>query len=510
MAFLEEVCGMTFALYWQLVCKQWKIVLGCLLLAGLGTFLVSEWMTPIYLSTALIRVTIPSDNGQVNYDSLLASNQLVQTEAQLAVGDDVLREVASHYRGLDAGLLAQQVSATPRANTQLFSIDVRSSNPALAATLANDVATTFLDQQTLFARQQAKYAKKFLFIVQPAHLVHNPVQPNIFLNTLLGAITGLLLGLLLALLYDQLDMRVYTPEALTQLLEWPILGTIWRSIPGKDGVINPAGHSPNLEAYRILRTNIGFASAEKPLHTLAIVSAAPHEGKSVVAANLAIFMARAGKNTLLIDADMRCPSIYEKFGLPVNKMGLSNAIMAYTHQLLIPTSSSRMGSLPAISLEPFMHNVGIPNLRVMPSGPLPPNPPELLDSKGMECLFVALMRCGAEVVVFDTPPLLGISDAAILAPKVDGTLFVVEMNRASRNSLLQAKAILAQAGAHISGCIVNKCTYKRKKNLSADYYRRVLQLHDELASGSGSYTTAIPNGLSRADANSSFNAKTGY
>ncbi|HEY4387675.1 MAG TPA: polysaccharide biosynthesis tyrosine autokinase [Ktedonobacteraceae bacterium] len=496
---------MTFALYWQLLRKQWKIVLGCLLLAGLGSFLVSEWITPVYLSTALIQVTVSTGNGQADYDSLLASNQLAQTEAQLAISNGVLREVASHYQGLDIGQLAKQVSASPRVNTQLFSIDVRNSDRALAASLANDIAATFLKQQKLFAQQHAKHSKDFMFIVQPAQPASSPVQPDIRLNTLAGIIMGLLLGLLLAVLYDQLDMRIYTPEALTQLLEQPILGTIWRTIPGKDGVINPAGHSPNLEAYRILRTNIGFASAEKPMHTLAIVSAIPHEGKSVIAANLAIFMARSGKNTLLIDADMRCPSIYEKFGLPVNKMGLSNAIMAYAHQLLVPASSSRVGRLPAISLEPFMHNVGIPNLRVMPSGPLPPNPPELLDSKGMECLFAALMRCGAEVVVFDTPPLLGISDAAILAPKVDGTLFVVEMNRASRSSLLQAKTILAQAGAHISGCIVNKCTYKRKKNVYADYYRRMAQSHEELAGANGLYTTASTlNGFSRAD------SKTGY
>src|SRR6266700_6942595 len=119
-------------------------------------------------------------------------------------------------------------------------------------------------------------------------------------------------------------------------------------------------------------------------------------------------MARTGKNTLLIDADMRCPSMYDTFGLPVNKMGLSNAIMAYVNHLLVPATPSRLGRTTEVSLDSFMHTVGIPNLRVMPSGPLPPNPPELLDSKGMECLLLALKRCGAEIIIFDTPPLLGI------------------------------------------------------------------------------------------------------
>jgi non-specific protein-tyrosine kinase len=305
---------------------------------------------------------------------------------------------------------------------------------------------------------------------------------------------GLLLGLLLALLYEQVDTRVRSPEALARLLGWPVLGTIWRALPGKESVINPVGRSPNVEAYRILRTSLGFTSVEKPLHTLAVASAIPHEGKSVVATNLAIFMARAGKNTLLIDADMRCPSMYDTFGLPVNKMGLSNAIMAYAHHLMVPVSPTRLSRLTEISLDSFMHTVGIPNLRVMPSGPLPPNPPELLDSKGMECLLLALKRCGAEIIIFDTPPLLGISDAVILTPKVDGTLFVVDMGRTGRGSLLQAKALLARAGVYIPGCVVNKCTYKRKENIYADYYRQMVPPGEEQAQKVGQHAMPL-NGL---------------
>ncbi len=473
---------MTFALYWQILHKQWKIVLSCFLLVGLGTLLVSELMPAVYQSTALIQVTVSTGTGQADYNSLLASNQLAQTMAQLAVGDSVLREVVSHYNDLDLEHLIKQVSASPHVNTQLFSIDVQDTDPSFAATLANDIATTFLRQQKQFAQQNATERKDFLYLVQPAHPAIQPILPNIRLNLLAGGIMGLLLGLLFALLIDQLDTRVRTPADLAQVLDWPLLGTIWRSTPGKDSVVNPVGQSPNVEAYRILRTNIGFANGEKPLHTLAIASAIPHEGKSVVATNLAIFMARSGKNTLLIDADMRCPSIYEKFALPVNKMGLSNAIMAYAHQLLIPASASKMNRLPDVSLEPFIHTVGIPNLRVIPSGPLPPHPPELLDSKGMEHLFAALTHCGAEVIIFDTPPLLGISDAAILTPKVDGTLLVVDMDRASRSSLLQAKAILTQAGVHVPGYIMNKCTYKRKENIYADYYRQMAQASEELSS----------------------------
>jgi capsular polysaccharide biosynthesis protein/Mrp family chromosome partitioning ATPase len=497
MVFLEEVRAMTFALYWQVVRKQWKIVLGCLLLAGLGTFLVSKWMPPVYQATTLIQVTVTTGTGQADYNSLLASNQLAQTEAQLSVSDSILREVAARY-SLDEEQLVKQVSATPRVNTQLFSIDVQNTNPDFAAILANDIATTFLNHQKQFIQQNATPTKDFLAIVQPAHSMNEPILPNVRLNTLAGIIAGLLLGLLLAVLYEQLDTRVRTPETLGQVLDWPILGTIWRAVPGKESVVNPVGRNPNVEAYRIMRTNLHCAT--KPLRTIAIASAIPHEGKSVIAANLAIFMARSGKNTLLIDSDMRCPSIYEKFGLPVNKMGLSNAIMAYTQQLMVPPSASRSGKLPDISLEPFIHTIGIPNLRIMPSGPLPPNPPELLDSKGMEALYSALTRCGAEVIIFDTPPLLGISDAAILTPKVDGTLLVVDMSRSNRASLLQAKAILQNVGATVSGCIINKCTYKRKENIYAEYYRQMAQPNEDFTRSSSGGTSVV-RGLSGGDVN---------
>src|SRR5205807_7573447 len=111
---------------------------------------------------------------------------------------------------------------------------------------------------------------------------------------------------------------------------------------------------------------------------------------------------------------------------------------------------------PHVSLDPYMHSVGIPNLLVMPSGPLPPNPPELLDSKAMERLFTKIEDSGAEIVIIDTPPLLGLSDTSILVPKVDGTIVVVDITRTNKKHLRQLKAILTKAGSHVLGCVVNK------------------------------------------------------
>lgn len=465
---------MRFALCWTILRKHWKIIITCCLLAGLSTLLVCRWITPLYQSTALIQVLFRLAPGQSEEAEPRMIEQLVQTEARLAISDPVLREVASHYRGSGSEQLQHQISAEPQNDTMLLAIHAQDANPVHAAELANDVALTLTKLQTQIFQQNAPQSSNFLTIVQSAQPVTTPIWPDIPLLVLLGSIAGLLLGLLTGVLYEVLDTRVRTTEALAQLLGWPVLAILWKVDSGKENIIHPSGNNPNVEAYRMLRTNIGFTSVDRPLRTLAITSAVPHEGKSVVASNLAIYMAKAGKNTLLVDADLRCPTVYEKFDLPADRMGLSNAIMVCSHQQCIPPSAqSPTSGLGGISLEPFMHSVGIPNLLIMPSGPLPPNPPELLDSKGMERLLSALLHCGAEMIIFDLPPLLGLSDAAILAPKVDGTLLVSDCKQSRRGNLKQAREILVRAGARVIGCVANRQPRKRRdEDAYASYTQR--------------------------------------
>ena len=540
---------MTFEQFWTTIEKQWKLIVICFAVVGLGAFVGSKLMTPLYKSSVVVQIAIRSSSNQADINSLLASDQLVQTESQLAVSDPVLREVASHYPDLTVQQLAGEVSSTPRVNTQLFEIDVLDPSPHRAAKLANDVAGTLIKQQLQVLQQNNHLAQQqlqqdlsstqqqinavsnqitalqgqggnrgridvlqnqlnglqqhynqwetalaqleltqaqsgdFLIVAQSAQPALGPAQPSVLLNTAGGFIAGLFLGLLLAVLFEQLDTRVRTNEALTILMGLPVLATIWRAgTSNREDVIDPKGHSANNESYRILRTNIGFSVVDKPLRSLLVTSAVPRDGKSVTAANLAIFMAKAGKNTLLIDADLRRPTQHEKFNLPGDKIGLSNAILAFSTAvppqtpsqqfslLSSPLGSTSTTSMPTVSLDPFVHAVGIPNLRVMPSGPLPPNPSELLDSKAMERLFKGIEIYGAEVVIFDTPPILGLSDASILASKVDGVLVVADITRANKKNLKQVKEILTQANAHILGCVVNKQRPARHDRSYSYYY----------------------------------------
>ncbi len=540
---------MTFIHYWTILVKQWRIIILCFVLVGLGTFIGSKLQKPLYQSSALVQVVLRSSNNQSSdYTSLLASNQLVQTESQLAVSDPVLREVASHYNGLTVEELSKEVTTSVKLNTQLFEIDVLNPSPIRAATLANDVAATLIKRQIQAAQQVNNRSQQqiqqdlnstqrqidtitsqvatlkaqpdkqsqiavlqtkltglvqhynqwdtllaqlvftqsqngdFLQVAQAAQPGITPVRPQILLNTAVGLFLGLFLGMVLAILFEQVDTRVRTPEALADLLGWPILATVWRvDSAKKESIINPSGNSANAEAYRILRTNIGFSGIDKPLHSLVVTSAFPNDGKSTIAANLAIFMAKAGKNTILVDADLRRPTLQEKFGLPADKLGLSNAVLAFSLQdrpttssnhLIRATSLQPMDALSTtnLSLQPFIHPVEMPNLWVMPAGPLPPNPSELLDSKAMDRLLLALTNCGAEIVIFDTSPLLGLSDASILVSKTDATLVVTDIARAKKGNLKQIKAVLAQAGANVLGSVVNKQPHKRTDSAYSYYY----------------------------------------
>jgi non-specific protein-tyrosine kinase len=476
---------MTIEKFLAVLMKRWWLLLICCIAVGFGAYFGSKLMTPLYQSTALIQIAVRSSNNQSDYyTSLLASEQLVQTEATLATSDPVLREVASHYPNMTVQQLSSEVTAASKLSTQLFEIDVQDSSPTRAALRANDVARTLIKQQTQAFQQNALQSDVYLLIVQPAQPNINPVRPNKLLNTGAGLLFGLLLGMLFAVLFELLDSRIRTPEALNQLLGWPVLATICKARPSSNKEVNnPKGNDANLEAYRILRTNIGFATVDKPVHTLAVTSVSSRDGRSVVAANLAIFMAKAGKNTLLIDADFRRPILGDLFGIPDVGMGLSNAILAFSipgtadasanDKFHLATTSESLSSMIPFSqrcLDPFIHAVKIPNLCVMPSGSPPSDPSELLDSKAMQHLLKALNNYGAEIVIFDTPPLLGLSDASIMSSKVDSTLVVVDITRANKGNLKQAKALLERARVRVLGCVVNKQRRSRKDTSNCYYF----------------------------------------
>ena len=192
--------------------------------------------------------------------------------------------------------------------------------------------------------------------------------------------------------------------------------------------------SPAAEAYRTLRTNIQFATLDRPVRTLLVTSASPDEGKSVTLANLAVTFAQAGHDVVLVDADLRRPSVHTLFDLP-NERGLT------TFLLEDPDG------------QPPLQSVADPGLRVLTSGPLPHNPSELLGSQRMERAVQRLSEL-AEVVLFDAPPVIAVADAPVLARKLDGVLLVVGVGKTKRDHAARAKRLLEKANARVLGAVL--------------------------------------------------------
>ena len=194
------------------------------------------------------------------------------------------------------------------------------------------------------------------------------------------------------------------------------------------------------EAFRALRTNIQFASPDKPVHTILATSTSPDDGKSTTVANLAVTFASAGSPTILVDADLRRPQLHTIFGL-ANDAGLTTFI----------SSMSRASETPA---EIPLQETGVPNLLVLTSGPVPPNPAEILASQKM-AEVLEMLRARADYVLIDTPPVIAVTDAAVLASRVDGVFLVVNAGKTRRDLAVKARDILQQVNANLLGVVLN-------------------------------------------------------
>lgn len=204
--------------------------------------------------------------------------------------------------------------------------------------------------------------------------------------------------------------------------------------------------SPVSEAYRTLRTNLEFSSLDEPLKTVVVTSPGPEEGKSTTLANLAVTLAHAEKRVILVDCDLRRPSQHEIFGLS-NEVGLTT--------MVVDEQAMR---------DPPLLETGVEGLQLLPSGPLPPNPSELVGSRRMAEIIRALSE-RADLVLFDAPPIIAVTDAAVLASRVDGVLLVIKAGATKRDHAKRAKALLEKVNAHVVGAVLNNV------KMDTSYYR---------------------------------------
>ena len=289
---------------------------------------------------------------------------------------------------------------------------------------------------------QAAVTSDSVVVVSPASVPKSPVWPKTPLNVLLAVVAGLMVGLGLVLLIERLDQTVKDDAELQRRVNLTPLGHIPFTAAGKTrmGELLVLGSATAAsEAYRNLRTNLLFASVDRKVKTIVITSAAPGEGKSRTAVNLAAVLAAAGHQTLIIDADFRRPSLHRLFAR-VSQRGLSELIL----------------NGQKLQEEPLLREVAeVPRLWLLAAGSSPPNPSELLGSIRMRALLDELAS-RFDYVVLDTPPLNAVTDPALVAAQADATLVVIEQGRTTFGAIVNAKNQLDNVGAHVLGAVVNK------------------------------------------------------
>ena len=278
----------------------------------------------------------------------------------------------------------------------------------------------------------AKMPGESVVVHDPPVISDNPVSPNVTLNLVLGAVVGLIFGLGIAFFLEYLDTSVKSMEDVERYLQVPVLAVIPKDI----GILyKQSGNSPDAEAYRILRTNIEFNRKNPEDNAITVVSGGAGEGKSTTLINLAYICAQGGYTTLMVDADLRRPRLHTYFDIN-NSVGLTNYL---TTELM---------------LEDVILQTPVDNLYFMPSGILPADAAGILNSRRMSELIQDVKQ-RFDLVLVDSPPILGVSDASVLASEVDLTMIVVQHRKLPRNMLLRVKHAVENVGGNVIGVVLN-------------------------------------------------------
>jgi len=291
-----------------------------------------------------------------------------------------------------------------------------------------------------------------IVVVDPARIPEHPIKPKKLQNILLALIIGLTLGIGLAFFLEYLDNTIKTPEEVERYLKIPFLGVVGTFPPDatettkKEIIAHTAPRSTIAEAFRTIRTNLLFSSPDQEKRVFLVTSASPQEGKTVLTANIAISFAQTGKTVLLVDADLRKPRIHELFGVE-RSSGLSNYL---------------------VGQETTIRTTEIPNLKLLTSGTLPPNPAELINSQKMKD-FIQMAKERFEIIILDSPPVLSVADAAILSNLVDGVIFVVKASTTPRPPIQHALHQLTEVNARIFGCILNAVDFEKENYYYSTY-----------------------------------------
>jgi Mrp family chromosome partitioning ATPase/capsular polysaccharide biosynthesis protein len=512
--------------------RAWVIV-PCVLAVFLVVLMSSLRTTPLYSASAELQYGKSSMNAAVfgiealGYDfdrdrSIQSAIAAVGKNATIA--EDVkaeLRKNGSPGGDLSAASLSGLVSASGGQGNDFVSISVTSANPALAAAVANAFADQFVSYRQELARflvaearttineeiqamtpaelqsdyglmMQDKYASLRIVeamqdgdfkLLARASVPGAPFTPQTRRDVTLALVLGLVLGIGLAFLLEYLDKRIKDERTLEKVSGLPVLagvpvvGRAWKKARHGERVADVVGfagdRSPLLESFRTLRSTLQYFNVDGNLRKILVTSGLPQEGKTVTTVNLAISLAMSGKRVIVLEADLRRPMVHEYLGL-ANEVGLSTVLAG---------NSSVPAAIQLVSMDSFIpararkgENGPAPallrkNLYCITSGPLPPNPAELLQSTRMIDIICELEQL-ADYVLVDTPPVLPVSDAVALAPNMDAVIIATRLHSTTRDELTQVHGLLQRAGAHVIGVVAGGVKVRRGRYYRRGYYYR--------------------------------------
>lgn len=441
--------------YLRVLRRSWVLIAAFtaagLLISG-GAVLLTK---PSYTANTQLFVAI-QNSGTVQ--ELQQGNIFTQARVQSyvkTVETPLVLQPAIDSLGLDvtAQDLATHIKATNDVNTVLITIAATDSSPVQAAAIAQAVSDSLVTAvDSLEKPRIGGESPVRLSVVTPAVAPSTPSAPNARLILILGLILGLLAGVALAVLRALLDTRLRGEADVRRVSDAPILGGIAFDTDASTSPLlsQISSQSPRAESFRQLRTNLQFANISGAAKSVLITSSLPGEGKSTIATNLAIALAKGGQSVCLIDADLRRPMVNEYLGLDRNA-GLTSALIG------------------TADVEDLLQAWGEDQLYVLTSGQIPPNPSELLGSAQMTALLERLEQT-FDIVIIDAPPLLPVTDAAVLGQSVGGVMLIAGVQKVRRQDLERSLNALSMVGVDILGVVLNRLPVKGPDAYAYSYY----------------------------------------
>ena len=419
--------------------ERWRSGLVAALIVALAVAGLTALQTPVYRATNQVFVQARTGAGVADLNSGASfAQQQIMSYSELATTPYVLDEVIDDLDlEITPARLARDIKVSVEEGSFLIRISASATDPQMAARIADSTAENLRDAVASLSPQDTANSVE-LSVVAQAVVPTQPASPNIIRNALLGVALALLAGVATALVRSLLNTRVRTIADLQGSTDRIVLGAIPASRGSENAsrilVQNP--YSVASEAYRELRTNLQFVKLVENRRSVLVTSSLPGEGKSTATVNLAHVLAMSGARVLLVDADLRSPSVHRILGLE-GDAGLTTVLIGQAE------------------LEEVTQYAGIDGLDVITAGAIPPNPSELLGSPAMEDMLEEAAR-HYDVVLVDAPPLLAVTDAAVLSQAVGGVLVVAQSERVRRAEFERALAKLETVDANVVGLVLNR------------------------------------------------------